>query len=283
MGDVGEGAAVDKGGGPLQSLDQIGLQSVLQQGGHGPLRLQVVGGHRLAVVGVGHDDAAQLLLQVHQTGGQAQHRHDLAGHRDVKAVLPGHALHPAAQAVHNVAQLPVVHVHHPLPGDLLDVDAQGVALLNVVVQHGGQQVVGRADGVEVAGEVQVDVLHGDHLGIPAAGGSPLDAEHRAQRGLPQGGDGLLADLPQAVGQPHRGGGLALAGGGGGDGGHQDQLAVLRLYLIQKLVVHLGLVPAVALQVLLRHACRLCDLLDGLHLGALRDFDVSQHVQIPPSS
>ena len=259
------------------------LQGVLQQGGHGPLRLQVVGGHRLAVVGVGHDDAAQLLLQVHQTGGQTQHRHDLAGHSDIKAVLPGHALHPAAQAVHNVAQLSVVHVHHPLPGDLLDVDAQGVALLNVVVQHSGQQVVGRANGVEVAGEVEVDVLHGDHLGVPAAGGSPLDAEHRAQRGLTQGGDRLLADLAQAVGQTHRRGGLALAGGGGGDGGHQNQLAVLRLYLIQKLVVHLGLVPAVALQVLLRHTCRLCDLLDGLHLGALRNFDVCHHIQIPPSS
>ncbi len=32
------------------------------------------------------------------------------------------------------------------------VDAQGVALLDVVVQHGGQQVIGCADGVEVAGE-----------------------------------------------------------------------------------------------------------------------------------
>ena len=274
---------MDEGGGALQGLDQVGLQGVLQQGSHSPFRLQIVGGHRPAVVGVGHDNAAQLLLQVHQAGGQTQHGHDLAGHRDVKAVLPGYALHPAAQAVYNVAQLPVVHVHHPLPGDLLDVDAQGVALLNVVVQHSGQQVVGRANGVEVAGEVEVDVLHGDHLGIPAASGPSFDAEHRAQRGLPQSGDGLLANLAQAVGQTHRRGGLSLAGGGGGDGGHQDQLAVLRLYLIQQLVIHFGLVPAIVLQILLRNASRLCDLLDGLHLGALGNFDVSQHVQIPPSS
>ena len=69
---------------------------------------------------------------------------------------------------------------------LLGVDAQGVALLDVVVQHGGQQVVGRADGVEVAGEVEVDVLHGHYLGIAAAGGAALDAEHRDPGTAPAG-------------------------------------------------------------------------------------------------
>ena len=47
MGDVGEGAAVDKGGGALQSLDQVGLEGVLQQGGHGALGLEIVGGDGL--------------------------------------------------------------------------------------------------------------------------------------------------------------------------------------------------------------------------------------------
>ena len=97
----------------------------------------------------------------------------------------GTPLHPAAQAVHNVTQLAVVHVHAALPGDPLGVDAQRVALLDVVVQHGGQQVVGSADGVEIAGEVQVDVLHGDDLGVAAAGRAALDAEHGAERWLAQ--------------------------------------------------------------------------------------------------
>ena len=117
--------------------------------------------------------------------GEAQHRHDLGGHGDVEAVLAGHAAAFAAEAVHDVAQLAVVHVHAALPGDLLGVDAQGVALLDVVVQHGGQQVVGGADGVEIAGEVKVDVLHGHDLGIAAAGSAALDAEHGAERRLAQ--------------------------------------------------------------------------------------------------
>ena len=47
------------------------------------------------------------------------------------------------------------------------------------------EVVGRRDGVDVSGEVEVEVLHGDHLAVPAAGGPPLDAEGRALAGLPE--------------------------------------------------------------------------------------------------
>src|SRR5699024_3454664 len=146
----GEGTAVDQSGGVLQGLHQVGLDGVLQEGSHGTLGLQIGGGDGLVGVGVAHNHAAQPLLQVGQPGGQAQHSHDLAGHSDVEAVLPRHTLHPATQAVHNVAQLAVVHVHAAAPSDLLHVNAQSVSLLDVVVQHGGQQVVGGTDGVEVA-------------------------------------------------------------------------------------------------------------------------------------
>ena len=62
---------------------------------------------------------------------------------------------------------------------------QLVAVVDVVVQHRGQQVVGQLDGVEVAGEVEVDVLHRHHLGVAAAGRTAFHAEARAQRRLAQ--------------------------------------------------------------------------------------------------
>ena len=55
----------------------------------------------------------------------------------------------------------LIHVHAAAPGDPAGVNAQLVALIDMVIQHGGQQVVGSADGVEVAGKVEVDVLHGN--------------------------------------------------------------------------------------------------------------------------
>jgi len=51
-------------------------------------------------------------------------------------------------------------------------------VVNVVVQHGGQQVVRQRDGAEVAGEVQIDVFHGHHLRHAAACGTALHAKHR---------------------------------------------------------------------------------------------------------
>ena len=150
---------------------------------------------------------------------------------------------------------------------------EGVALLDMVVEHGGQKVIGSADGVEVAGEVEVDVLHGDHLGIAAAGGAALDAEHGAEGRLTQGHGHILADAPQTVGKADGRGGLALARGGGGNGGDKNELAVFPLGLFQQGRVDLGLVTAILLQILFIHMRPAGDFADGLHGAFLRDFNI----------
>ena len=277
VGDVGEGAAVDDGGVVFQRLHQIGVDGVLQQGGHGARRADLARRHRLAVVGVGADDAGQPLFQVFQVGGKAEDGHDLAGDGDIKAVLPGRAVHLAAQTVHNEPQLTVVHVHAALPGDAAGVDVQRVALLDGVVDHGRQQIVGGADGVQVAGKMQVDVLHGHHLRVAAAGRAALDAEHGAERRLPQAEHGLFAQRVHGVRQTHAGGGFALAGGGGADGGDEDQLAVGTV-AVDELVVDLGLVAAVGDEVLFVQTQPGGNLGDGLHLGGLCDFNIGKHRQ-----
>ena len=75
--------------------------------------------------------------------------YDLAGDGDIKAVLTRGAVDLAAQAVHDEAELAVVHVHAALPGDAAGVDVQGVALLDAVVDHGGQQVVGGSRAIQL--------------------------------------------------------------------------------------------------------------------------------------
>ena len=142
--------------------------------------MQIMGGDWFIVVSVGHNDAAKACFQIHQIRGQAENSHHFAGHGDVKAVLPGHALHPAAQAVHDVAQLTVVHIHTAFPGNLFHINPQRIALLNMVVQHGCQQVIRRADGMKISSKVQIDVFHRHHLSITAAGSTALDAKYRPE-------------------------------------------------------------------------------------------------------
>ena len=265
---------MDERGGMLQRLNQVGLQSVLQQSGHSALCVQVTGGDGLAGVSIADHQTSQSGLQVVDVGGQAQNRHDLGSHGDVVAVLTGGTVDLAAQAVNDEPQLTVVHIDAAAPGDLTGVDAQSVALVDMVIEHRSQQVVGSADGVEVTGEVQVDVLHGDDLCVAAAGSAALDAEHGAEGRLTQSNHDVLADTTHGVSQTDGRGGLALTGGGGVDGGDQNQLAVgLVRHVLQDVVVNLGLVVAVLFQILLVHARGLGDLANVQHRGLLCDFDV----------
>ena len=277
MRDVGERAAVHERRRALERLHQVGLERVLQQRAHRALGMQIVRGDGFVVVGVADDDAPQALLEIGDGGCQAEDGHDLGRHRDVEAVLARHAVRLAAQAVDDVAQLAIVHVDDTLPGNLAHVDAEFVAVVDMRVEERREQVVRRADGVEVAGEVEVDVLHRDNLGVSAAGGAALDAEHRPEGRLAQRHHDVLAATRQRVSQADRGGGLALARRRGIDGRHQDELAGRMILFAQKVVINLRLILAVALKVLLVDACALRDLGDALRLSRLGNFNVSQHV------
>ena len=170
----------------------------------------------------------------------------------------------------------VVHVHHAPPQHAFGVYAQRVALVDVVVQHGGEQVVGCADGVEIAGEVQVDVFHGDDLRVAAARRAAFDAEHGPERRLAHGNHGLLADAVERVGEPDGERGFAFACGRGIDGGYQYQLAALVRQPESIGGVDFGFVFAVLLQIVGRNAELGGDLGDGLQGGGLGDLNVGLH-------
>ena len=276
MGNVGEGTAVHKRRRALERLNQVGFERILEQRRHSALSLEVAGTNGLAGKAVADDDLAQTLLKVVNARGQAQDCHDLGGDGDVEAVLARHALGLAANAVDDMAQLTIVHVDDALPGDALDVDAELVTLLNVVVEHSGQQVVGGTDGMEVTGKVQVNVLHGDDLGPTAAGGTALHAKHGTERRLAQGHGALNAATTQAVGQADGRGGLALARGRGVDSGHEDKLCLVISWLVEQGIVDLCLVKAVRNQMLNVDAGVLGHLGNRQRRNRTCDFDVSRH-------
>ena len=265
---------MDDGRVVLQRLHQVGFDRVFEQCGHRALGIEVTRTDGSLLAGIAHDDVAQAFFEVFARGGQAEDSHDLGGHDDVKAVFAGEAVARAAQGDDGGAQSAVVHVHDAAPDDAPGVKAQCVAVVDVVVHERGQQVVRQRDGVEVAGEVQVDVFHGHNLGISAAGCSALHAEDRAQGGFTQGDDGALTDAVERIAQAHGGGGLALAGRGGADGGDQNEFAVRAGLLVQPGQVDLGFVVAVGLQRLQRNVqAFLRHLHDGLERCRLGDFNI----------
>ncbi len=282
MRDVGERPAVHERRRVLEGLHQVGRERVAQQHGHRAVGLQVARGDRRLVAGVADHDVADAALEVGPRLGQAEDRHQLGRDDDVEAVLARVAVADPAQPDDQVAQRPVVEVHDPLPADAADVDAELVAVVDVVVDQRREQVVRGREGGEVAGEVQVDVVHRDDLGVAAAGRAALHPEHRSHRRLAQAGHRLVAEAVQRVGEPDGGRGLALAGGRGGERGHQDQPPRRPVGQGREVAqVHLGLGVPVGHQVLGVDPERLLG-----HLGdrpqprRVGDLDVRQHGQAP---
>ena len=129
--------------------------------------------------------------------------------------------------------------------------------------------------MEIAGEMEVDILHRDDLGIAAAGRAALDPERGTERGLAQAQHRLLADKVQRIGETDRGGGLALAGRRRRNRRHQDQLAVgLVLQRLDVVDRDFSLVVAVGFKVLDRDAEPLLrNIRDPALGGGLGNFDV----------
>src|SRR5215211_2476275 len=202
-GDVAEGAGVDQGGRVLQGLHEVRLYGLSHDDRHDACGLEVLGGHGVSF-GVGADhDPSEAAAHVQKRGREREDRHRLRGGRDIEAGLAGHAVGPGAQPCDDVPQGPVVYVHHPPPGDAVWLDVQDVALVEVVVDHGSELVVGLRDRVDVAGKVQIERLHRHDLAVAAARGAALYAEDGTHRSLAYSHRRRHADvlegLPQADG------------------------------------------------------------------------------------
>ena len=61
------------------------------------------------------------------------------------------------------AKCAVIHIQTAFPNNASRVDGKGIPLVNMVVNGGGEEIVGRGDGVHVSCEMEVDILHGQNL------------------------------------------------------------------------------------------------------------------------
>ena len=70
------------------------------------------------------NDVIQALLQILEVLRQAENRHNLGRHGDIEPALHGVAVGGATDAGDHTAQLAIVDVHHPPPGDAVRVNIQ---------------------------------------------------------------------------------------------------------------------------------------------------------------
>ena len=92
----------------------------------------------------------------------------------------------------------------------------GTTYLGVFVEHagvdrGGQEIVGGRDGVDVTGEVEIHLLHGQDLSVPTSRRAALDPERRALGGLTDARHGGAVEMrSEGLDESDRRGALAFA-------------------------------------------------------------------------
>ncbi len=119
----------------------------------------------------------------------------------------------------------------------------------------GEQIVGSGDGVNIAGEVKIELLHRNDLAIAAARGAALDAERGSLARLAHAGENFLAEVrAERLAEADRGGRLAFAEGRGRDRGDDDVFSVGHvLQAVANLQVNFCLVLAVHLELVRQNA------------------------------
>ena len=96
--------------------------------------------------------------------------------------------------------------------------------MEVVVQHGCEQIVRGGYRMDVSGKMQVDIFHRDYLAVSSSGRTSFDAEAGSEGRLAQTDHGLFTYSIQGLSQTDRVGGFAFSRRGWGDGSHQYQFA-----------------------------------------------------------
>jgi hypothetical protein len=143
------------------------------------------------------------------------------------------------------------------------------------VDRGGEEVIGSRDGVDIAGQVEVEILHGDHLAVATTRSAALNPKGRTLAGLTNTGKDALAQISsQSLAETDSGGGLALTQRRGSDGGYIDVLPIGGIFeAVEDLQFHLGLVRAIELKLLGEDAQLIGNIQDGLEGSFLGDLDI----------
>src|ERR1700724_727969 len=178
----------------------------------------------------------------------------------------------ATKARDDVAELAVIDIERPGPGNEAGTDLE-LPVEDRGIDHSRQQVVRCLDGVNVAGEMQVDLLHRDDLGHAAPGAATLDAEERPRRRLPQAEGDVGSNSSEPLRQADRARRLSLPRPGRGDRGDDDQTTVRpALEAFQGIEADLRLVRSVGDQLRLPQPELLADLHDRAEAALLGDVE-----------
>src|SRR5579864_641184 len=132
--------------------------------------------------------------------------------------------------------------------------------------------------MNISGEMEIEILHGNNLAVAATGGAALNAKRRALARLTNAGENLLAEMrAERLAQADGCGRLSLTEGRRRDGSDDNIFPVgTILQAITDREMNLGLALAVQFDLVRKNARFFGDLFDRDGRRGLRDLNVGRH-------
>ena len=187
MSNVGKRTAMNKCWCTLCCLNQIWLQSIEKESYDTATYTHILYGKWLVVLGDAQEDIIDTATKIIDACCETHDSHDFRSRSDIEACLCLDAV-LIADTGDDAAETTVVYVHHAAPENLLQLETLCLVLETVVIQEGSNHVVGLCNGMEIASEMEINLIHRQNLGVTATCGTTLHAKAWTERWFAQGYD-----------------------------------------------------------------------------------------------
>ena len=260
MSNVGKRTAMNKCRCSLCCLNQIWLQSIEKESNDTATYTHILYGKWLVILGDAQEDIIDTATKIFDACCETHDSHNLRSRSDIETCLCLDAI-LIADTGDDAAETTVVYVHHAAPENLLQLESLCLVLETVVVQEGSNHVVGLCNGMEIASEMEINLIHRQNLGVTATCSTTLHAEARTQRWFAKSHYSLLANLLHTQGETYGYGGLAITSLGRTDSGNEDEMMVLKLVSVNSVRSNLSDVTAVVLYLVFVNSKFCCHFID----------------------
>ena len=233
MGYIRKRTAVDKCRCSLECLYKIWFNSIHQQDRYRSGYTKIAHGEWLVVERYTENHVLNTPTEISLTVSKTQCGHDFAGRSNIKARLCRQAVGCVSKTSDDITQAAVVDIQDTFPQNLFQCKSLAAMLVDIVVQQSCYHVVRTRDGMEVTGEVEIDLLHRDHLGITAAGSPTLHAETRSETRLAQGEYRAFSNAVECHGESDADGRFTDSGTCGGNRTDEDETVAGNTILIDQ--------------------------------------------------
>ena len=130
--------------------------------------------------------------------------------------------------------------------------------------------------MEVAGEMQVDLVHRQHLRIAASACAPFHSEAWTERWLSQYDSSFFPDFIQTECKTDADCGFSDSGLGRADGGDENEVGLLGFLIVNTRKWNFGHVVSVRFQFVFIHTQFLGNFFNSLKISAVGYFNVGLH-------